>query len=63
MWEHPKPAEIFSNSDTAKPEALVVGKPADPITRNTRKRARKFSREDVEAQHITVVSEVLPGRF
>lgn len=54
--------KVFSVCDAAKPEVLVIGEAADPTSRPTRKRGRRFLPADIEKEVIIVVPEVLPNR-
>lgn len=50
---------VFSNSDHAQPEKLVIQKASDTIARTTQKSCRRFLRKAVEEKDIIVVPEAL----
>lgn len=54
--------KCFSGSDTAQREALVIENAADPLPRATRKRTRKFLRDDVEEKDIVLDLKQLSKR-
>lgn len=54
--------KVFSDFDSAQPEAKVFGKAVDPAARTTQKRTRRISKHDVDEEELTVVLEVLLKR-
>lgn len=54
---------FFSDSDSAQPEALVLGRVSDRTPHSTRKRGRRFLTHKVEKNDVTISPDVLSNVF